>query len=344
MPPPRHRRVEPALDFLEPDVAWVDRPRTTWAIPANERRRAASAATRGVLVDGAAPLRRGEHKAPQTQARDGVFADLPDELVVVVLRTQGPRALGRLARTCRRLNRIASSGLLWSELFQRRFPRAYRSRAASCTPRHIERMPWKRTYCEQIYEQWARRRYTQEQQRARERERHITEARKWCTVGGRGTQRLYNTLYSDASGNSSVTDSSRPARPEGSPLRREGATTASLDSPVLERSLGRTGSSFFMEQMAANTRQFLKPSNKKRFLKARAGERRIEEVSCRSGRSHGVGAGVVPGAGHVHGMGRRRNGAVPQGSRRHQQLSRPLSAAGPAGRPKGPSLAPPPTA
>ncbi len=337
--------MEPALNFLEPeDVAWVDRPRTTWIIPATERRRAASAATRGVLMDGAAPLRRGVHKALQTQAHGGAFADLPDELLVVVLRNQGPRALGRLACTCQRLNRVASSGLLWSELFQRRFPRAYRSRAGTCTAQQIERMPWKRAYCEQVYEQWARRRYVQGQQRARENERHRMEARQWCTVGGRGTQRLYNTLYPDASSASSVRGSPGAVRTDGSLVRRQAVSTASLDSPVLERSLGRTGSSFFMEQMAANTRQFLKPSNKKRFLKARQGEGRNEEARGRSGRGHGVGAGATTQPGHVHGMGRRSNGTIPQGSRRQQQLRRPLSAAAPAGRPKGPSLAPPPTA
>ena len=340
--PPRHSRQEPALDFLEPaGVAWVDRPRTTWVVPTTvERRRATSVATRGVLVDGAAPLRTGgTHKV---QPRDGAFADLPDELLVVVLRNQmGPRTLGRLARTCWRLHRVASNGALWSELFQRRFPRAYRSRMAStCTPGQIERMPWKQNYCEQVYEQWARRRHTQEQQRAREVERHKAEARQWCKVGGRGTQRLYNTLYPDASGSPSSV-----GRPDSSALRRPSLSSASLGSPVLERSLGTTGSSFFMEQMAANTRQFLKPSNKKRFLKAKAGEGRSEESRGRSlGRGYGLRAGTAAGAGRVHGMDPRRHEAFAQGGRR-QQLRRPVSAAAPLrGRPKGPSLVPPSTA
>lgn len=340
--PPRHSRQEPALDFLEPaGVAWVDRPRTTWVVPTTvERRRATSVATRGVLVDGAAPLRTGG--TYKVQPRDGAFADLPDELLVVVLRNQmGPRTLGRLARTCWRLHRVASNGALWSELFQRRFPRAYRSRMAStCTPGQIERMPWKQNYCEQVYEQWARRRHTQEQQRAREVERHKAEARQWCKVGGRGTQRLYNTLYPDASGSPSSV-----GRPDSSPLRRPSLSSASLGSPVLERSLGTTGSSFFMEQMAANTRQFLKPSNKKRFLKAKAGEGRSEESRGRSlGRGYGLRAGTAAGAGRVHGMDPRRHEAFAQGGRR-QQLRRPVSAAAPPrGRPKGPSLVPPPTA
>ena len=339
MAPGQNCRPEPSLGFLAAEVAWVDQPRTSWAIPVSEQRRAASLATRGVMVDGAAP--RHGRELPQAQAC-GAFADLPDEIVVIVLRNQGPRTLGRLARTCRRLHRIASSGALWSELFRRRFPRAYRARAASCVPAQVERMPWKQTYCDQVYEQWARRRYAHEQQKLRESERHKEEARQWCKVGGRGTQRLYNTVYPDSSRPSSI--GSRTLQADGSPLRRPGSSSASLDSPVLDRSLGTMGSSFFMEQMAANTRQFLKPSNKKPFLKARAGERRSEQSR---GRSVGRGSGSVAGAGveRVHGNLRRASGSLPQGQgSRRQRHVRPLSAAAPPGRPKGPSLAPPPTA
>lgn len=283
---------------------------------------------------------------PSALPRDGAFADLPDELLVLVLRNQAPRILGRLARTCQRLRRVASSGALWSELFRRRFPRAYRSRAASSTPAQIERMPWKRTYCEQIYEQWARRRHAQEQQRIRDSERHKAEARQWCKVGGRGTQRLFNTVYHDTSGIGSVGSISSVAGSDASPVRRRGTASPSLNSPVLERSLGATGSSFFMEQMAANTRQFLKPSNKKKFLKARAGEQRIEQARGRGSRRA---SGLVTRAAADSSRGQdliRRTG-LPQGllQREHRlRRDRPLSAAGPPGRPKGLSLAPPPTA
>jgi hypothetical protein len=350
-------RMEPSLAFLlsGDDVAWVDKPRTSggWLIPASERRRAASAAARGVLVDGAAPRRQPPPDHHQSHRgggsrivaptavvpRDGAFADLPDELLVIVLGHLEPRVLGRLARTCRRLRRVASGGALWSVLFRKRFPRAYRSRAiASLSPERLERLPWKRTYCEQHYEQWARRRHALEQQREKQSERQQAEARQWCKVGGRGTQRLYNTVYADEGGGNGGRTKTTVGSANGSPVRRQGPSSANAGSPVVERSLG-VGSSFFMEQMAANTRQYLKPSNKKRFLKAGTGGGRGGAAAAAAAGSRGM-----RGGGERGGRG-GRGVMLPLGSQRQQgRRSRPQSAAAPPGRPQGPSLAPPPTA
>ena len=330
MPPSRRRPEDPAgLAFLDDaGVAWVDRPRAPqgWVVP-SARHPGSGGALREPApnrVDVTA-LQRGNRLLgpPVRLPRGGAFAALPDELLVVVLAQLEPRVLGRLARTCRRLRVEASSGSLWSVLFRRRFPRAYRSRVATLTPARLEHLPWKRSYCEQLYEQWVRRRHKQEEQKVKESEKQQMQARQWAKVGGRGTQRLYNTVYEQGGGSPVASRRNGAAlldSPDESSVRRRasGGSVGDPSSP-LERSLGRNDA-FFMEQMAANTRQYLKPANKKKFLNKGGGK---------GGAGAGVGEGGRAGGGpraQSQQSGGRTAGR-PRGRRR------PASAAGPPGRP-----------
>ena len=306
------------------EVAWVDKPRG-WTIPKHT-----SSPSRSKQVDGATPL-----AAPRSRLPD-LLRVIPDELLVSVLVQLDGRTLGRLACTCRRFRRQCSAGVLWCGLFRRRFPRAFRVQAGGLRPQQLARLPWKRSYHDQLYEQWARRRLAQEQRQAAADARQQQQFSTWSKIGGRGTQRMYRQFY-EAEPVASPALGSRLERSSlggGSPVGRQPS-----GSSVMEQSLGLSGT-FFMEQMAANTRQFLKPTSTKRpFLRARSG--------ASGGQGQRGGRGAAPG-GRGRGGGRaggRGRGRAAAGAGASRQSRRPVSATGgPRRGPRGPVLVPPPTA
>ena len=307
------------------EVAGVDKPRG-WTIPAH----AASPSRRQVDGVGSAPL-----AAPRSRLPD-LLRVIPDELLVSVLVQLDGRTLGRLACTCRRFRRQCSAGVLWCRLFRRRFPRAFRVQAGGLRPQQLARLPWKRSYHDQLYEQWARRRLAQEQRQAAADARQQQQFETWSKIGGRGTQRMYRQFY-EAEPVASPALGSRLERSSlggGSPVGRQPS-----GSSVMEQSLGLSGK-FFMEQMAANTRQFLKPTSTKRpFLRARSGA----SGGQRGGRGAAPG-GRGRGGGRAGGRGRGRAGAGAGAGAGGGRQRRPVSATGGPRGPRGPVLVPPPTA